>query len=104
MFLVFNDRPSDSPFVERIWSAHSKGAGEFLSVAAGHCEMAVTRYRGQTFLTIRGPETIAQTPDRTDTGRDRAPDQAVVVLIQDNAPSARSTMRTGAGFDGIGVS
>lgn len=63
MFLVFNDRPSDSPFVERIWSAHSKGAGEFLSVAAGHWEMAVTRYRGQTFLTIRGPETRATTAD-----------------------------------------
>src|SRR5881628_1994864 len=57
MFLIFEDRPSDSPFVERIWRSHSERAGEFLSVAAPHCEMAVTRYRGHTFLTVRGPET-----------------------------------------------
>jgi hypothetical protein len=44
MFLVFDDRPSDSPFIERIWTAYSKRADEFLSVAAGHWEMVVTRY------------------------------------------------------------
>ena len=61
MFLTFDDRPSDSPFVERIWTARSERAGEFLSVAAGHCEMVVTRLRGQTLLTVRGPETRATT-------------------------------------------
>ena len=63
MFLGFEDRLSDSPFVERIWCAYSERAGQFLSVAAGHCEMAVTRYRGQTFLTVRGPETQVTTAD-----------------------------------------
>jgi hypothetical protein len=63
MFLVFEDRLSDSPFVERVWTAYSERAGEFLSVAAGHWEIAVTRYRGQTFLTVRGPETRATTAD-----------------------------------------
>jgi catechol 2,3-dioxygenase-like lactoylglutathione lyase family enzyme len=57
------DRLSDSPFVERIWRSHSERAGEFLSVAAPHWEMAVTRHRGQTFLTVRGPETRATTAD-----------------------------------------
>jgi len=61
MFLVFEDRLSDSPHVERVWTAYSERAGEFLSVAAGHWEIAVTRYRGQTFLTVRGPETRATT-------------------------------------------
>ncbi len=61
--LVFRERPSDSPFVERIWTSYSERAGEFLSVAEAHCEMAVTRHRGQTFLTIRGPETRATIAD-----------------------------------------
>jgi AraC-like DNA-binding protein len=62
-FLIFDDRPSDSPLVERIWRCESARAGEFLSIAAGHSEMVVTRYRGQTFLTLRGPETRATTMD-----------------------------------------
>jgi AraC-like DNA-binding protein len=59
MLFTFEDRPSDSPFVERIWHAHSERAGSFLSVAASHWEMVVTRQHGQTFLTVRGPETRA---------------------------------------------
>lgn len=61
MFLTFTDRVSDSPFVERIWRSRSDRAGAFLSVAASHFEMAVTRHRGRTFLTLRGPETRATT-------------------------------------------
>jgi hypothetical protein len=60
---VINDRPSDSPLIERAWSAHSERAGIFHSVAAGHFEMVVTRHRGRTFLTLRGPETKATAAD-----------------------------------------
>jgi helix-turn-helix protein len=63
MFLIFEDRPSDSPFVERIWRCHSERAGTFLSMAACHWEMVVTRHRGKMFLTVRGPETKATTVD-----------------------------------------
>ena len=59
--LVFEDRPSDSPFVERVWRSRSTRAGRFLSVASSHCEMVVTRLRGETVLTLRGPETKATT-------------------------------------------
>ena len=59
MFLTFNDRSSDSPFVQRVWRSQSHSAGVFLSVAACHCEMAVTRHKGRIFLTVRGPETKA---------------------------------------------
>lgn len=59
MFLLFHDRPSDSPFVERVWRCQSERAGRFLSVASSHWEMVVTRYRGETTLTVRGPETKA---------------------------------------------
>jgi AraC-like DNA-binding protein len=62
-FLIFEDRPSDSPFVERIWRSHSERAGTFHSIAACHWEMAVTRHEGKTFLTVRGPETKATTAD-----------------------------------------
>lgn len=57
MFLIFDDRPSDSPFVERIWRCHSERAGSFHSIAASHWEMVVTRHMGRTMLTLRGPET-----------------------------------------------
>jgi AraC-like DNA-binding protein len=63
MFLIFNDRPSDSPFVERIWRCHSERAGTFLSIAESHWEMVVTRHNGKTTLTVRGPETNAATLD-----------------------------------------
>ena len=63
MFLSFDDRPSDSPFVEKVWRSHSDRAGVLFSVAASHFEMAVTRHRGKMFLTLRGPETTATTAD-----------------------------------------
>lgn len=62
-FIVFEDRPSDSPFVEKIWRCHSERGGEFLSVAASNFEMAVTRLRGKCFITLRGPETKTTTMD-----------------------------------------
>jgi hypothetical protein len=55
----FQDRLSDSPFVERVWTAQSVRAGQFLSVASGNSEIVVSRLRGQTFITVRGPETKA---------------------------------------------
>jgi hypothetical protein len=62
-FLVFEERPSDSPFIERVWRCHSERAGTFLSVAASNFEMVVTRHRGKVFLTLRGPETRATIAD-----------------------------------------
>ena len=59
MTFLFEDRPSDSAFVETIWRAQSERAGSFISIAATHWEMVVTRYRGKTSFTVRGPETKA---------------------------------------------
>jgi len=60
MFIVFGqDRPSDSPLIERVWSCHSIAAGTFLSVASSHWEIVVTRLQGACTLTVRGPETKA---------------------------------------------
>ena len=60
-FIHFEDRASDHPFVEKVWRCHSDYADTFLSVAANNFEMALTRLAGKTFLTLRGPETIATT-------------------------------------------
>ena len=59
MIIFDEQRPSDSPFVERIWRCHSEGASPFLSIAESRCELVVTRLQGKLNLTVRGPETKA---------------------------------------------
>jgi Helix-turn-helix domain len=61
MFLRFCDRPSDSPYIERVWRGRSDGGGPFLSIAAGHRELVTTRLADLTMVTVRGPETRATT-------------------------------------------
>lgn len=62
-FIHFEERASDHPFVEKVWRCHSDRADSFLSVAATSFEVALTRLGGQTFLTLRGPETAATAID-----------------------------------------
>jgi hypothetical protein len=59
MTFIYEDRSSESSFVQTIWRAQSERAGSFISIAATHWEMVVTRYRGRTSFTMRGPETQA---------------------------------------------
>lgn len=59
MIIFDEDRPSNSPFVERIWRCHSEGANPFLSIAESRCELVVSRLHGKMTLTVRGPETKA---------------------------------------------
>ena len=59
MLIHFEERPSDSPFVERVWRSYSVRAGSFISLAMSHWEMVVTRHEGKITLTVRGPETKA---------------------------------------------
>jgi len=58
-FIHFEDRPSDHPFVEKIWRCHNDRPDDFLSVAATSFELAISHLPGKTFLTLRGPETSA---------------------------------------------
>jgi hypothetical protein len=61
MFIIFDqDRPSDSPLIERVWSCHSEGGGTFSSVASPHCELVFSRLNGTISVTLRGPETRAR--------------------------------------------
>lgn len=59
MDLICDERPSDSPLVERVWRSQSDRAGSFISMAEGHCGLVVTRIQGRAILTVRGPETRA---------------------------------------------
>ncbi len=59
MILFDAQRPSDSPFVERIWCTHSEGAHPFLSIAVSRLELVVSKLEGKITMTVRGPETKA---------------------------------------------
>jgi AraC-like DNA-binding protein len=57
MFVMYDERPSDSPFVEKVWRSRSGDSGELLSVAASRVEIVIARVRSRTLVTVRGPET-----------------------------------------------
>jgi AraC-like DNA-binding protein len=48
-----------SPIADNIWRTRSEPVESFTSVAATHWEMVVTRREGRSYLTVRGPETVA---------------------------------------------
>lgn len=57
MRLKFEERFSDSPYVERIWRTQSEACGNFTSIASNHWMMVVTKLNGTITLDIQGPET-----------------------------------------------
>lgn len=59
MLFNFEEKLSDSPFVEVIWRNHSESGGQFTSMATSHWQMVITRHMGKTRVTVRGPETKA---------------------------------------------
>lgn len=59
----FDERSSDSPFVEKIWRTQSEADGSFISTAESHWEMVITARNGKTTVTVRGPETKATPAD-----------------------------------------
>lgn len=61
--IFFTDRPSDSPYIERVWRSRSERGGVFHSIAACHWEMVVSRVAGQSYFTVRGPETAVSLAD-----------------------------------------
>ena len=44
MTFVLDAREAASPWVQEIWRARSERAGAFVSVAASHWELVVSRY------------------------------------------------------------
>lgn len=58
---TFEPQSACSPVVERAWRTHSEPEESFISAAASHWEMVVTRQWDSVRLTVRGPETRATT-------------------------------------------
>lgn len=66
MFPYFEERLSDSPFVERIWSTQSEDAGSFTSISTVLWSMVVAKRRGRITISLHGPETGATCKDFPD--------------------------------------
>lgn len=59
MFPHFEERRSDSPFVERIWMTQSERASSFTSISTAFWSMVISKWRGHITLSLHGPETGA---------------------------------------------
>ena len=59
MDLVCDERLSDSPLIARIWRSQGERPGPFISTAEIEGGLVVTKYKGYTTMTLRGPATKA---------------------------------------------
>ena len=59
MFPHFIERPSDSPFVERIWMTQNEHARSFTSISTVVWSMVISKWRGHLSISLHGPETGA---------------------------------------------
>ena len=59
MLITFEDRPSDSPFIERVWRSRSDHAGGFRSIATCHWDLVFARMNGKITVIVHGPESMA---------------------------------------------
>lgn len=57
MFLKIQQRPSDSPYIERVWTCHSNGGGLMTSVASATWDLCIWEHAGEMHVTVHGPET-----------------------------------------------
>jgi AraC-like DNA-binding protein len=57
MLFRFEEKPSDSPFVGRIWHTQGESVGTLISQAKVDSMIVLTKYQGKTTVTVRGPET-----------------------------------------------
>jgi AraC-like DNA-binding protein len=65
----YEERPSESPFVETVWRTQSEQSSTFISGAVSHWELVVWRENGKAHITVRGPETkatIASSPENAE--------------------------------------
>ncbi len=59
MFPQFEERRSDSPFVERIWMTQSDGVTSFTSISTVFWSMVISKWREHITISLHGPETGA---------------------------------------------
>jgi AraC-like DNA-binding protein len=59
MIFNFEEKASDSPFVELVWRNYSEPGGPFISMAISNWQMVFSKVNNKVKITIRGPETRA---------------------------------------------
>jgi hypothetical protein len=59
MGLEIESRPSDSPYVERVWRSRSFDVDRMMSVAAARWDLVIWEQRGQVNAGVVGPESAA---------------------------------------------
>ena len=56
-------RPSDSPYIHRVWRSHASGVARMTSVATSNWEIVFWRHEGSVGAAVRGPETVVTSAD-----------------------------------------
>ncbi|MEU2503456.1 helix-turn-helix domain-containing protein [Streptomyces sp. NPDC007863] len=59
MGLVVESRPSEVPYIERVWRSRSDAAGRMMSVATSHWELVFWEHQGVPQAAVLGPEAKA---------------------------------------------
>lgn len=59
MGLEIESRPSDSPYIERVWRSTSSEVCRMMSIATAHWDLVFWQHRGQVRAVVRGPESQA---------------------------------------------
>ncbi|MEV0196565.1 helix-turn-helix domain-containing protein [Nonomuraea sp. NPDC050691] len=59
MGLEVESRPSDSPYIERVWRSTSHDVSRMTSIAAAHWDLVFWQHRGQVNVAVLGPESKA---------------------------------------------
>jgi len=66
MPLENEDRPSDSPYIHRVWRSHASGVARMTSIATSNWELVFWRHEGTLHAAVRGPETTVSSVDVDD--------------------------------------
>ena len=66
--LEIESRPSDSPYIERVWRSSSSQVTRMMSIASAHWDLVFWRHHGRVRVAVQGPESKA--------GPARVPDDA----------------------------
>ncbi|WP_020578828.1 helix-turn-helix domain-containing protein [Actinopolymorpha alba] len=59
MGLEIENRPSDSPYIERVWRSRSDDSNRMMSIATSHWDLVIWEQRGQVSVAVQGPESTA---------------------------------------------
>ena len=60
MGLEIESRPSDSPYIERVWRSRSDGVDRMTSIATARWDLVIWEHCGQVNVAVQGPESAAR--------------------------------------------